>query len=371
MLVRRPLVERPFFSICIPQHNRTSFLLEVCRSLDAQTFRGFEVCISDDCSTDGRGEELLDFLQRSGLSFAYRRLETNLRYDGNLRSAIELASGRYAFLLGNDDALKNATTLQELHDTMAGMPEAAVVFTNFEDFSTGQVTRRVPATSVMGSGPAVAAACFRKFSFIGGVILATGPAQSAAVERWDRSEMYQMYIGCRLIASGGILTEVDLVTVRKDVQIRGEVVDSFARKPRLALNGIPLQSLPLCQTARLVIDAIEPYVTTNRTVIHLNVMFQYFGFLYPYWLLQYRRVQSWRFAAGLCRAMQPHRSLADVKLSLLGNVCTTTVYVLASVLGLTVPVSLLDRIQRPAARIARFVGNWGTALANPSTPAKG
>ena len=29
----------PFFSICIPQHNRTSFLIEVCRSLDAQTFR--------------------------------------------------------------------------------------------------------------------------------------------------------------------------------------------------------------------------------------------------------------------------------------------------------------------------------------------
>jgi hypothetical protein len=357
MLVRRQLVDRPFFSICIPQHNRTSFLLEVCRSLDAQTFRAFEVCISDDCSTDGRGEELLDFLQTSGLSFAYRRLNRNLRYDGNLRSAIELASGQYAFLLGNDDAVKNAASLQNLHDTMATMPQAAVVLTNFEDFSTGQVTRRVPATAVVGSGPAVAAACFRKFSFVGGVILATGPAQSAAVERWDRSEMYQMYIGCRLIAAGGILTEIDLVTVRKDLRIPGELVDSFASKPRLSLKGIPAQPLPLCQTARLVIDAIEPHLTANRTRIHLNVIVQYFGFLYPYWLLQYRRVQSWRFAAGLCRAMQPHLSLADVRLSPLGSVCTTTVYVLASVLGLTIPVSLLGRIQRPAARIARVVSH--------------
>ena len=34
--VERRLVDAPFFSICIPQHNRTSFLIEVCRSLAAQ-----------------------------------------------------------------------------------------------------------------------------------------------------------------------------------------------------------------------------------------------------------------------------------------------------------------------------------------------
>ena len=357
-IVRRLSAERPFFSICIPQHNRTSFLIEVCRSLDAQTYRDFEVCISDDCSSDGRSEELLAFLHASRLSFSYRRLEKNLRYDGNLRSAMALASGEYAFLLGNDDALKGARTLQALHDAMTTMPAVAVAFTNFEDFSTGKETRRVQATTIVGAGPAVAAANFRKFSFVGGVILATVPAQSSAVEHWDRSEMYQMYVGCRLIAAGGNLAEIDLVTVRKDVQISGEIVDSFARKPRLQLRGIPKQSLPLCQTARLVIDAIEPYVTRNRTKVFLTVIVQYFGFLYPYWLLQYRRVQSWRFAAGLSRAMRPRRSLAGVGLSLHCIVCAQIIYGIATLIGLTIPASLVEKLQRPAARVARLVGDW-------------
>ena len=129
------------------------------------------------------------------------------------------------------------------------------------------------------------------------------------------------------------------------------------------------QSLPFCETARLVIDAIDPHLEVNRTRILLNVIVQYFGFLYPYWLLQYRRVQSWRFAAGLSRAMQPRRSLAGVRLSLFANVCAKTVYAVATVIGLTIPVSLLDRIQRPAARVARFLGDWGARVPDPSAPA--
>jgi len=46
--VRRELVPAPLFSICIPQHNRTSFLIEACKSLQSQTFTDFEICISDD-----------------------------------------------------------------------------------------------------------------------------------------------------------------------------------------------------------------------------------------------------------------------------------------------------------------------------------
>jgi len=67
--VRQTRVERPFFSICIPQYNRTEFLIEACKSLAGQTFKNFEVCISDDCSTDGMEQELLDYLTTSGLSF--------------------------------------------------------------------------------------------------------------------------------------------------------------------------------------------------------------------------------------------------------------------------------------------------------------
>src|SRR5215469_255447 len=84
----RPDSFRPFFSICIPQYNRTSFLLKACESLRSQTFRSFEVCISDDCSTDGRRGDLLSYLQKSDLVFTYGVTPRNLRYDANLRNAI-------------------------------------------------------------------------------------------------------------------------------------------------------------------------------------------------------------------------------------------------------------------------------------------
>ena len=74
----------PFFSVCIPQFNRTSFLIEACKVLNGQTFRDFEICISDDCSTDGRETELIQYLQQSGLSFTYKKQPKNKRYDANL-----------------------------------------------------------------------------------------------------------------------------------------------------------------------------------------------------------------------------------------------------------------------------------------------
>src|SRR5438067_1165981 len=76
--------DAPVFSICIPQFNRTSFLIEACKSLVAQSFSSFEICISDDCSTDGREAELASFLLSSGLDFTYARQARNRRYDGNL-----------------------------------------------------------------------------------------------------------------------------------------------------------------------------------------------------------------------------------------------------------------------------------------------
>src|SRR5271154_4674407 len=115
-------MDSPFFSICIPQYNRTSFLIEACRILENQTFRDFEICISDDCSPDGRGEELQAFLRASGLRFVYRLQETNVRYDANLRSALALASGQYCLLMGNDDCLASPQTLEQFHAALARHP---------------------------------------------------------------------------------------------------------------------------------------------------------------------------------------------------------------------------------------------------------
>lgn len=127
----------PFFSICIPQYNRTSFLKEALRTIKAQNFPDFEVCIADDRSTDGRSHEIVEYLQESGLSFAYRQNSENLRYDGNLRTAIGLASGVYCLLMGNDDALAGPNVLARLRELLVQHPKVGLLVPNFADFGGG------------------------------------------------------------------------------------------------------------------------------------------------------------------------------------------------------------------------------------------
>ena len=65
--------------------------MEACRVLAGQPFRDFELCISDDCSTDGRSAGIWRLRHRgvwhclasTGCSLK------NARYDKNLRTACQ------------------------------------------------------------------------------------------------------------------------------------------------------------------------------------------------------------------------------------------------------------------------------------------
>ena len=253
-----------FFSFCIPQYNRTSFLLRVLESLNAQTFRDFEVCISDDCSTDGRSQELLDYLGKAGLRFQYSRTEKNLRYDKNLRRAIGLASGRYCFLLGNDDMLAGSETLAQLHALMSRYAFPEVVVTNYREIATGVAYRRMQVTGILGSGSRTAAEQFRNFSFVSGLVLNRELARKHETDQWDVAAFYQMYLGTRIVAEGGRLLGVSDVVILKDVQIPGERVDSYLTKPVVKKCPIIERPLNLAPIGRLAFAAVEPYVARGQ-----------------------------------------------------------------------------------------------------------
>lgn len=352
-MTERRLTSPPFFSITIPQHNRTSFLLKVFESLAAQTFTSFEICISDDCSNDGREGELLDWLDRSGLAYVYERRPTNVRYDGNLRAAITLAEGEYVFLLGNDDPLASVDVLERLHAAITTAPNPAVVFTDFQEYESGVVTRRTLGTGVRGAGPDVAVSAYRQFSFVSGILLHTARAHALVTTRWDGSEMYQMFIGTRMISSGGHILDVPLVSVLKDLRLPEERVDSY-QKPRPVLGrGIPEQRLPVRHLAALVIDAIRPEAGARVSRLGTSVMLQHYGVLYPFWLLEYRRVQTWRYAAGVARGMRPGASFDSVPLSPWLWLVARGVYTVSTVFGLLAPVGMLRWLSRPAHWFAR------------------
>lgn len=346
MEVRSTLVGDPYFSICIPQYNRTSFVIEALKSLREQTLKDFEVCISDDFSTDGREGEILGFLKKSGLTFVYEKQKENKKYDGNLRASLALAKGKFCFLLGNDDCLASPKVLETLKTEIERFDfREGIIITNYEDFATGKRFRRVPRTGILGQGPEAAVAYFRNFSFLSGIILDRENAQKYATDRWDGSEMYQMFIGCRILSEGRPLLGIDEVTVRQGIRIATEEVDSYKTKPRLDPCPVVERRIPLNIMGRFVTDVVNLYLEpSQKRSAAFKVFFQIFVFTYPFWIFEYRRVQSWKYALGICLGMRPKNSLEGIHLDMVSKIYLILVYATVTLLGLLVPLPVFDRL---------------------------
>jgi len=353
-LIQASRSRAPLFSVCIPQYNRTSFLLKCLESFSAQSFRDFEVCISDGGSNDGRHPEVFEFLTGSGLDFRCARSRRNLPYDANLRSSLALARGRYCLLFGNDDKLAATNSLERISAVIErwGFPE--VVLSNYLELPAGLVMRRIRRTGLLGSGPQAAAANFRNFSFVSGLFLQRERAQRLTTQKWDGSEVYQMYLASRIVAEGGRLLGIDEVLVHKNIQIPGEQVDSYARRPNLPHCRIEERLLPLCQYARVALDAVSGSISpARRGGFALRIFSQVLVFTYPPWLVEYRRVQSWRFAAGIAWGMRPRNILGSGEPGWFVTLYVRVLYVLATFAGLLVPTCLYNVLRPWLYRLAK------------------
>ena len=334
------------FSICIPQFNRTSFLLRSLKRLRDQMRADFEVCISDGGSADGRAKEISGFLQNSGLQYKYELQPEAARYDENLRAAIAMATGQYCFLLGNDDMLASTETLQRISEIVAAHEYPEVVVTNYHELSTGRDFRRVQKTGLIGNGVEAAIGNFRNYSFVSGVILDRALAQKHATEKWDGSEMYQVFLATRILAGGGRLLGVADTIILKDIQIEGEQVDSYARRPRLSHPEIIERKLPLSQLGALVVDAISPCIEERLIDRVARCVFrQLLLYTYPPWLIEYRRIQSWRYALGIALGMRPRNLTTGMHIGWLTKAYIVSLYAVVTVGGLIFPIRLFEYLK--------------------------
>jgi glycosyltransferase involved in cell wall biosynthesis len=324
-------------------------------SISSQSFSDFEVCVSDDNSNDGRTAEIVNYLRSSGLDYAFAQNATNIRYDGNLRAAISLSSGRYCLLMGNDDCFANDRALDEIHEEITNHENVGVFIANFADYETRVVTKRVLHTWLYVGSPRVAASHFRNMAFVSGLVLVREKAMEHSTDKWDGSEMYQMFIGCRILAQGFNLLESELVPVLKDIRISGEEVDRAITRPRVSPCPIVERRMPLASLGRVVCGAIEPFLRPGDRAIPVLVFAQIMVFNYGYWILEYRRVQSWRFAAGLCLGLRPRNSLSGVAMPMFAKVSLMWLYCLVALIGLTTPLWLFDKLYDSLYHMAKSV----------------
>lgn len=110
-------------SICIPAYNNRTGVERLLESVESQTFRDFEVIITDDSDGDEirRLAEQKDYVQ-------YHKNDRQLGATANWNAAIAASSGQYIKIMHHDDWFTTPDSLASFVEMMEASPDADLVF---------------------------------------------------------------------------------------------------------------------------------------------------------------------------------------------------------------------------------------------------
>ena len=348
-------------SVCIPHYNRSKFLLKVLESIRVQDHPNVEVLVSDDCSNDDSSVVIPEYIASirgdTHVRFNYFRQPKNLGYDGNLRAALGAAKGDYLFTLGNDDALPETNTLSELAQILTKLNNPDIAFVNCHSYDNpNEIVRRARITAVIGSGPDIAVKTFRSFSFVGGLVIKRSAFEEYNTDKYDGSVYFQIYLGARIISSGGSLGTIDSSMVAKDVRVAEEPVKSYRDTLRSKNRTFHRHTGGLDQVGICASDGILPYVSQDLRQQYIrNIYSQILLFTYPYWLFTYRQHGSFRGAINLALGCFPTNLVRIPNVALHVYFYLMVVFVCVTTVGLFVPVKLLATLTRPMSWLSKKV----------------
>lgn len=97
-------MEAPLVSVCIPTFNGSKFLIEALESLKCQTFKDFEVILSDDDSKDNTLNIVEEFSKQVNFPITIYNHRPN-GIGANWNNCLKIARGKYVKFLFQDDIL--------------------------------------------------------------------------------------------------------------------------------------------------------------------------------------------------------------------------------------------------------------------------
>lgn len=135
-------MQMPFISICIPAYKRTEFLKRLLDSITVQTFKDFEVIVTDDSA--GNEVEDLTRLYSGRFVIKYFKNITALGTPENWNEGIRHASGDWIKLMHDDDWFASEDSLAQFAGCIKQNPGVDFVFSAY----TNQFLERNTAKNV-------------------------------------------------------------------------------------------------------------------------------------------------------------------------------------------------------------------------------
>ena len=117
-------------SICIPTYNRATHLANCLNSIilyNAKSDLKFQICISDNNSTDGT-EEVVRWAQKL-IDIKYHKNTHNLGMTRNFLNVVSMADGDFVWMIGDDDLLV-PNAIFELYDLIDKHPRVDFFYVN-------------------------------------------------------------------------------------------------------------------------------------------------------------------------------------------------------------------------------------------------
>jgi glycosyltransferase involved in cell wall biosynthesis len=345
--------EVPFFTIAIPHYRHKEHLKIAIDSILCQEFSDYEILISDNFSPCDAINSIPDYLQSSGVCFKYFRQLENIGYDANVRFCILNSSGRYIFLLGNDDCLTEASTLKKIHENLSVLNFPSVAFTSYADYITNKITWRGQSTKILGYGPAAALKVFRCFSFVSGLIFEGSLAKKYNIKKWDGSIYYQFYLGCKIISEGYKVGSIRDSAVYINTTVNGKKVDTACK--RSIKFSFAKRNGGFLSIICVVIDTICPYFSNlQKSSVAKKIIIEIYSISYGHGLIHYRVNYGWSYAVGVARMMRPGIIFSEIgvdkvkygsnifSINKFDRIKLLALYIIISIIGLLIPVKLYN-----------------------------
>lgn len=127
--------QAPFISICIPAYKRVNYLQQLLDSIDAQSFRDFEVIVTDDSNDDSVRKLVDQFDGRYPLR--YFRNEVPLGSPGNWNAAVLHATGKWIKIMHDDDWFADGESLGVFAQLIRAYPGHAFFFSAYHNYFGG------------------------------------------------------------------------------------------------------------------------------------------------------------------------------------------------------------------------------------------
>lgn len=141
--MNRQYPDAPTLSIGLPVYNGDQYLAEALEALLAQTYRDFELIVSDNASTDSTAEICQKYAERDA-RIRYVRQSTNIGAAPNHNVLVTMARGRY-FKWASHDDLYAPTLVERCVEVLETNPEPVLVHAYDAIINgEGEIVRTVP-----------------------------------------------------------------------------------------------------------------------------------------------------------------------------------------------------------------------------------